>query len=216
MNLCQRKRLDLVQTKPVTLFYSPYVFSSPKEYYRKIYYEFADSIRGELEKDSIRRAITCRYMDAERLLLSAAGTGEVINDNLQKVCEHFGEDFDHSRLKNKLHVLSDLIPECNPSLRDIQNSVISLNTAKGLFSEVLKLLQLLYVIPASTASAERSFSSLRRVKTYLRNAMNASRLNHLMILHEHKHKTDELYLNKIAEEFIARNDKRKYTFGTIQ
>ena len=37
-----------------------------------------------------------------------------------------------------------------------------------------------------------------------------------MILHEHKHKTDELNLNKIDEEFIARNDKRKYTFGTVQ
>ena len=116
-----------------------------------------------------------------------------------------------------MHVLSHLIPECNPALWDIQNSVLSLNTAKGLFSEIQTLLQLLYVIPASTASAQHSFSSLRRVKTYLRNAINASRLNHRMILHKNKHKTDELNLNKIAEEFIACNDKRKCTFeGTTQ
>ena len=55
-----------------------------------------------------------------------------------------------------------------------------------------------------------------RVKIYLRIVMNASRLNHLMILREHKHKTDELDLNKIAEEFVVRNDRRKYSFGSTQ
>ena len=36
------------------------------------------------------------------------------------------------------------------------------------FPGIMKLLQLLLVVPATSATAERSFSMLRRIKTYLR------------------------------------------------
>ena len=45
---------------------------------------------------------------------------------------------------------------------------------------------------------ERSFSSLCRLKTYLRNTMTS---DHMMILYVHKHLTDELDLSRIAAEF---------------
>jgi hypothetical protein len=38
---------------------------------------------------------------------------------------------------------------------------------RGLFSEVWKLIRLLMVSPASSCEAERSFSAVRRLKTYL-------------------------------------------------
>ena len=69
---------------------------------------------------------------------------------------------------------------------------MNLNTTSSLFSEVLKLLKLLFVLPASTASAERSFSSLRRLKTYLRSSITAQRLNHVLLLHIHKDITEQL------------------------
>ena len=54
----------------------------------------------------------------------------------------------------------------------------------------------MYVLPATTATAERSFSSLRRLKTYLRTTMSSQRLNHLMILHVHKDSTESLICMK--------------------
>ena len=66
---------------------------------------------------------------------------------------------------NQLSVLSDVVEGVKPSLRDIECSLKSFQSTSSLFSEVIKLLQLLYVLPASTATAERSFSSLRRLKT---------------------------------------------------
>jgi len=48
------------------------------------------------------------------------------------------------------------------------------------------------------SETERSFSSLRRVKTYLRNTMNAWKLNNLLLMHVHQNKTDSLNLNQIA------------------
>jgi len=56
---------------------------------------------------------------------------------------------------------------------------------RGLFSQVDVLLRLYLTIPLSNATAERSFSALRRLKTYLRSSMSQQRLNHLMILHVH-------------------------------
>ena len=45
---------------------------------------------------------------------------------------------------------------------------------------VEKLLRLLLISPASSCEAERSFSALRRLKTWLRSTMTQVRLNHVV------------------------------------
>jgi hAT family C-terminal dimerisation region len=69
------------------------------------------------------------------------------------------------------------------------------------------------VVPASSATAERSFSTLRRLKTYLRATMAQERLNHLAVLHVHKSRVDALELSKIKKLFISANDYRRSVFG---
>ena len=59
-------------------------------------------------------------------------------------------------------------------------------------SEVVKLLNLILVMPATNAVSERSASTLRRVKTYLCTTMHHDRLNHLMVLHAHKDETNNI------------------------
>ena len=51
------------------------------------------------------------------------------------------------------------------------------------YSEVEKLVCLLLVCPASSAEAERSFSALRRLKTWLRSTMTQTRLNSVAACH---------------------------------
>lgn len=79
-----------------------------------------------------------------------------------------------------------------------------------MFSEVNQLLQLYLTVPMTTATA---FSMLRRLKNYLRSRMTQERLNHTMLLHAHKDKTDQLALVNIAQEFILFNDRRRHFFG---
>ena len=83
-----------------------------------------------------------------------------------------------------------------------------------LMSQVSKLVKLLLVMPATNAGSERSFSAVRRIKTYLRSMMSQQCLNHLMLLHVHKSETDALNLVNVANDFIAGNDHRKHVFGT--
>ena len=49
--------------------------------------------------------------------------------------------------------------------------------------ELSKAIKILAVIPATSCSAERSFSPLRRLKTYLRNTMGQERLSNLALIH---------------------------------
>ena len=54
---------------------------------------------------------------------------------------------------------------------------------------------------------------LRLIKTYLRNSMSQERLNHCLLVHVHRQKTDELECCDIAKEFISRNERRRNYFG---
>ena len=43
---------------------------------------------------------------------------------------------------------------------------------------------------------------MRRTKTYLRTTMMQSRLNHIMLLHIHKHLTDIISHTVVLKEFV--------------
>ena len=78
---------------------------------------------------------------------------------------------------------------------------------------VCKVFQLLVIMPATNCTSERSFSALRRIKSYLRSSMSQARMNHLMILHYHQTFTDTLDMKQIANEFISARDARETVFA---
>jgi len=65
------------------------------------------------------------------------------------------------------------------------------------------------------ATSERSFSVLRRLKSYLRSTMSQPRLNHVMVLSIYKELLDELDLYAIANEFVGGSKYRLCLFGTF-
>ena len=69
------------------------------------------------------------------------------------------------------------------------------------------------VMPATNAVSERSFSALKRVKTYLRANTTDTRLNSIMTLHVDKEETDNLDLVKTANTFCSRFENRRQIFG---
>ena len=80
-------------------------------------------------------------------------------------------------------------------------------------SQVCILLKLILVVPATNAVSERSASALRRVKTYLRSTMSQARLNHLLLLHCHKDRTDNIHLINCLQEFVEAKERRSDVFG---
>lgn len=77
---------------------------------------------------------------------------------------------------------------------------------RSFFPNVHRMLQLFATLPVSTATAERSFSTLRRLKTYLRNTTSDNRLNGLALLNIHRdvEVSPELVVDRFASSKARR------------
>lgn len=88
--------------------------------------------------------------------------------------------FNLQKLENELSVIScDIKKNLDPM--KLFNYICD-NDLNDVFFETVKLLKLLFTIPVTTASSERSMSTLKRIKTYLRNSMGNERLSALSTL----------------------------------
>ena len=151
--------------------------------------------------------------EIEVLLLNATN-GEVVQSLPSTVLDYVGNDFDQERLKCQLSLIPDMFKTATDGsinkvthIRTIADIMQRSSIYRGMLSEVFKLLKLFFTFPVTTATAERSFSSLRRLKTFLRSQMSDCRLNNLFLLYVHNSRTDELDLKEIAKEFGCQHNK---------
>ena len=98
------------------------------------------------------------------------------------------------------------------TLCDIMNAN---SAAKSMRSEIHSLLKLYMTVPVTIATAERTFSTMRRIKTYLHSTMIQERLNHALMLNAHKSRVDDLDLTYIAKLFISVNERWCLYFGKM-
>lgn len=107
-------------------------------------------------------------------------------------------------MKIQLQLLPDLIKTRNQNVhnslhikqvtnvRTICDLMNEMEASKSMLSEVYQLLQIFFTIPVTTSTAERTFSSLRHLKTFLRSSMTQPRLNNLMLMYVHREKTEQM------------------------
>lgn len=87
-------------------------------------------------------------------------------------------------------------------------------TETAFFPSVKKALLNYMTIPPTTCSVERSFSTLRRVKTWLRSTMSQERLSSLCLLSVHRDRIKELNLEELAiNEFSKSKRNLKFAFS---
>ena len=70
--------------------------------------------------------------------------------------------------------------------------------------------RILFTVPVTVASAERSFSKLKLLKNYLRSKMSQERLNGLAILCIEKILLDEIDIDTIITYFASKNIRRNF------
>lgn len=88
------------------------------------------------------------------------------------------------------------------SLEDL-TSVIS----KEIYPNMFKLLQVALTLPISSSSCERSFSAMKRIKTWLRSSMLQNRFNNLAIINIEKEISKKIDKEDILDSFA---EKHKY------
>jgi len=101
----------------------------------------------------------------------------------------------------------------------MNNKKMNLSEATELFleknfhialSSMNELLRILWTIPVNSCECERSFSCLKRLKTYLRNSMGEERLSGMALLNIERN--FEINIDQIVSDFIVKKDERKTIF----
>ena len=68
-------------------------------------------------------------------------------------------------------------------------------------------------IPRSSATAERIFSAMRRLKSWIRSKSGGNHLNNIMFAKIHKEQIDGIDIEGSAREFVSKNEARHLFFG---
>ena len=190
-----------------------YFSETVEEHYVLQYFEAIDLAVSSI-KDRFDQPGYAVYRNLEELLLRGAA-GSDFSEQLKEVSGVYYE-LDASQLKMQLSNLATYFQENNitVSLEEFFKYLRSLSAAaKTFYSEVCAVARLILVMPATNAVSERSFSVMRRIKSYLRSTMDQARLNHAMVLNIYNEQLDELNLTAIANEFVSSSEHRLRLFG---
>jgi len=145
---------------------------------------------------------------AEELIVGGL-KGKPEREKISLVASTWGKDLDIQGLWDQIGSLKLLRKETGDTLKGLLSWFRDPETKKShnIFPDVKKLLKLLLLPPPSTACAERNFSLLRRLKTWLRSTMSQERLTHLALLATND--INHLSIEEVAREFVRANEREK-------
>lgn len=192
---------------------TPHFPANVEQYYKALYFEALDLLISCI-KDRFDQPGYRVYCNLEALILNAANGIPLDEDRFNDIMQLYASDLNEPLLKSQLLILQTHFASAPMPVRfsSIREFLINFETF-SLLSEVFNLMKLILVLPATNATSERSFSALKRVKTFLRSSMTQSRLNHLMLLHVHKDMTHNLKLTDCANDFVGSSEHRLHVFG---
>lgn len=173
--------------------------------------------------DNILEQIPRRFSNLESMLfLELVNPGKFDDmrpeEAFQSVLKSYGHHFDSGRLRSELQVLySDQDLQGNRGklcdylvfLKDIE-----LDSA---MPQLYKLFSLVARIGATSAGVERSFSCLKRLKSYTRNTMGQGRLSSLALLAIERtlvkslEKTPSWY-DRVTDHFLEKERRAEFSF----
>ncbi|KAI2646079.1 Zinc finger MYM-type protein 1 [Labeo rohita] len=183
------------------------------EVYERIAAEVCDTIlRHTLERFSFTdHLVSATLLQADRFEQYTMAFPE---DALSRTLKAYPV-LDGSKLKTELSLIycKEEFRACCGALDLLQ--LFMENNLEEVFSETVTLLKILVTTPMTTAEAERCFSTLKRIKTFLRNSMTQERLNALAMLSIEKRLVTEMtdFNQKVIEKFASQKERRaKFVF----
>ena len=133
-------------------------------------------------------------------------SAKFLNEKLMcQLVDHYGAD---TLCINKTLLQSELRKyKSQTSLTAVSGNVeISINHEN--YPNLMKLFHLKRSLPVSSAEAERSFSTMKRVKNSLRNRLTNKRMSDLCLLSAERDLTEKLEIGKIIDLFSETKTRR--------
>ena len=152
----------------------PHHFTSPEEYFRSHYFYALDLVDEEISRRSDQSSMFVPK-ELESLLIKAANLADGSQIDIPEVIQStYAKDVNMQKAELQLRMLPDLVKAYKESqglpkltvtrISTISDIIVNVPIAREMFSEIVRFLRLYLTIPVTTATAERSFSSLRRIK----------------------------------------------------
>jgi hypothetical protein len=182
----------------------PFNHSDPKLRYRVMYYQMLEStvagIQHRFDQEGIRV-----MAELEQVLVRASKDESYSHLITPDITRMYISDIDFGLLCTQLDMLKTLVP--NP-IANFLKWFVSEGHHSCLLSQVKQIVKLILVLSATNAISERSFSTLQRVKTYMRATMTQQRLNSVMKLTIYKEETSALDVKDIVKLFVGTSARR--------
>lgn len=179
-----------------------------KDHYRiNTYYAVLDtiitSIKNRFDENMINDILLM-----EKLFL----TNTMLDENeLKQLSKQYLLNYDDLRGEQRLYKakLSTSIDQSQPTVSEVRLFILKnhVNVCLPVMNELFKIL---WTIPVNTCTCERSFSTLRRIKTYLRSTTSEDRLSGLALLNIEREV--EIDYDEIVKEFTSAKSTRKIVF----
>lgn len=175
--------------------------SSDEEYYRRtVYIQFLDHVIGEMKRRFEQHnavALKIGILIPEVCVLQSSAA-------LQPLLDVYGIFVQKDQVNTEYEIWQQM-------WKSSQNRPKSVTAAlekcdKQLFPNIHTLLRIIATIPITNASGERSFSTLKRLKTYLRSTMSEERLCSLALINVHKDL--EIHPDEVIDKFALQKNRK--------
>ena len=194
---------------------------SAADHFRIIFFDAIDNVVMAIQ-DRFQQPSYQFFSNIEQFLLKSINSGPYQTE--MDALKNYTDDLDISALPAEIHVLRSVFKnEKVASFDEITEMIIKLSatekiiklsaTERNLFGNVIKLMKLVLVAAVTSATPERTFSLVLRLKTWLRVTVTQKRFNSLAVLSFHKELTDKISLINVANEFVTSKPLRKNIFG---
>lgn len=153
----------------------------PEEYFRiTLFLPFLDSFVQQLNDRFVNHQnIICGF----QMLVKSSAFDE---EKLRELVDFYANDVDDFyRVKSETILWNRYLTDTNIQYNSVIQILNECNSDLFPNIRVYKLLQILITLPITSCEAERSFSTLKRIKNYLRNSISERRLNGLAALNVH-------------------------------
>lgn len=175
--------------------------------YKKTYNQIIETLFEQMET-RFKSLQNLKFVELLNLKKYASYQKIFPTEAFESLKNYYGNFFDFIKLKNELVVFYAHSYFYDIAVFDIPSNLINFDLSDT-FSEVFKLSMLILTIPVSTSSVERSFSALKRIKTYSRNQMLEERLSELALISIEKSflkflKNTKNFYDDVIEVFIQK------------
>lgn len=168
--------------------------------------------------DIIITELRCRFEQNSTVLIAISclnpkSKSFLCFEKIKSLALHYNVDVDI--LQSELKILPNTLKAYESQNQCIIDSLIKLtellDTYKLAFVQMHKLCVIALTIPLSSAACERTFSCMRRLKTYLRNKMTNDRLCHLAVISIEKKIAKDLDMEEVVNRFSSAHNNRRIT-----